>query len=120
MGATLGNLQAWLLSFEFNQAQSYVLELTDLKMRFWVNRGQLLLVGVPYEITTPWSAADLITEEGTLSLRSVQSADVMWVCHDAGTIKPQKLSRLGATNRSPALTANSRNNPKTNKRPNGG
>lgn len=98
LGATKSNLRAWFLPFEFNQAQSYVLELTDLKMRFWVNRGQLLSGGVPYEITTPWSAANLITEEGTLSLRSVQSADVMWVCHNEGAVKPQKLSRIGATN----------------------
>lgn len=98
LGATKNNLRAWFLPFEFNQAQSYVLELTDLKLRFWVNRGQLLNLGVPYEITTPWSAANLITEEGTLSLRSVQSADVMWICHNDGAVKPQKLSRIGATN----------------------
>lgn len=98
LGATKSNLRAWFLLFEFNQAQSYVLELTDLKMRFWVNRGQLLSGGVPYEINTPWAAADLISEEGTLALRSVQSADVMWAVHCAGAVRPQKLSRLGATN----------------------
>lgn len=97
LGATKSNLRAWFMPFEFNQAQSYVLELTDLKMRFWVNRGQLLSAGVPYEITTPWSAANLITEEGTLALRSVQSGDVMWVVHNEGAVRPQKLSRLGAT-----------------------
>ena len=97
LGATKGNLRAWFMSFEFNQAQSYVLELTDLKMRFWVNRGQLLSAGAPYEIPTPWSAAKLVTEEGTLSLRSVQSGDVMWVVHNEGAVRPQKLSRLGAT-----------------------
>lgn len=97
LGSTKGNLRAWFMPFEFNQAQSYVLELTDLKMRFWLNRGQLLSAGVPYEITTPWSAANLVTEEGTLSLRSVQSGDVMWVVHNEGAVRPQKLSRLGAT-----------------------
>lgn len=97
LGATKSNLRAWFMPFEFNQAQSYVLELTELKMRFWVNRGQLLSAGVPYEITTPWSAANLVTEEGTLSLRSVQSGDVMWVVHNEGAVRPQKLSRLGAT-----------------------
>lgn len=98
LGATKSNLRAWFLSFEFNQAQSYVLELTDLKMRFWVNRGQLLSGGVPYEINTPWTAANLVSEEGTLALRSVQSADVMWAVHNEGAVRPQKLSRLGATN----------------------
>ncbi len=97
LGATKSNLRAWFMPFEFNQAQSYVLELTELKMRFWVNRGQLLSAGVPYEITTPWSAVNLVTEEGTLSLRSVQSGDVMWIVHNEGAVRPQKLSRLGAT-----------------------
>ena len=97
LGATKGNLRAWFMPFEFNQAQSYVLELTDLKMRFWVNRGQLLSAGLPYEITTPWSAANLVTEEGTLALRSVQSGDIMWIVHNEGAVRPQKLSRLGAT-----------------------
>lgn len=98
LGATKNNLRAWFMPFEFNQAQSYVLELTDLKMRFWVNRGQLLSAGVPYEVATPWSAANLITEEGTMALRSVQSGDVMWIVHNDGAVRPQKLSRLGATN----------------------
>lgn len=97
LGSTKGNLRAWFMPFEFNQAQSYALELTDLKMRFWVNRGQLLSAGAPYEIPTPWSAVNLVTEEGTLSLRSVQSGDVMWVVHNEGAVRPQKLSRLGAT-----------------------
>jgi len=98
LGATKSNLRAWFLTFEFNQAQSYVLELTNQKMRFWVNRGQLLSGGVPYEIDTPWTAANLVSEEGTLALRSVQSADVMWAVHYEGAVRPQKLSRLGATN----------------------
>lgn len=98
LGTTKANSRAWFMSFEFNQAQSYVLELTDLAMRFWVNRGQLLSGPSPYEIVTPWSAANLISEEGTLSLRSVQSGDVMWVVHNEGAVRPQKLSRLGATN----------------------
>lgn len=100
LGATKTSSRAWFLSFEFNQAQSYVLELTDLTMRFWVNRGQLLTPGplTPYEIVTPWSSANLISEEGTLALRSVQSGDVMWCVHSDGAVRPQKLSRLGATN----------------------
>ncbi len=98
LGKTRGNARPWFMTFEFNQAQSYVLELTDAKMRFWVNRGQLLSGPSPYEIDTPWSASDLVTEEGTLALRSVQSADITWVCHNTGAVRPQKLSRLGATN----------------------
>lgn len=98
MGPTRGNGRAWFLPFEFNQAQSYVLELTDLKMRFWVNRGQLLSGPTPYEIDTPWSLANLVTEESTLALRTVQSGDTMWICHNDGAVPPQQLRRLGATN----------------------
>lgn len=98
MGATRNNGRAWFLPFEFNQAQSYVLELTDLKMRFWVNRGQLLSGPDPYEVDTPWTSANLITEESTLALRSVQSGDTMWICHNDGAVAPQQLKRLAATN----------------------
>jgi hypothetical protein len=98
LGSTNNDALAWLLAFEFNQAQSYILEFTDLKLRFWVNRGQLLSGGVPYEIATPWAAADLVTTEGTFALRVVQSGDIMWICHYAGAFPPYKLSRLGATN----------------------
>lgn len=98
LGHSRDDGRAWFLTFEFNQVQSYVLELTDLKLRFWVNRGQLLDGPDPYELVTPWSSATLVTEEGTLALRSVQSADVLWICHNEGATRPQKLSRLGATN----------------------
>lgn len=98
LGRIRDNNRAWFTSFEFNQAQSYVLEISQQRMRFWVNRGQLLAGADPYEIVTPWTADQLVTEEGTFALRSVQSADVMWICHYDGAVRPQKLSRLGATN----------------------
>lgn len=97
LGGVQGNERAWLVPFEFSTAQSYVLELTEEVMRFWVNRGQLLDEGVPYEIPTPWTNGDLVTSEGTFGLRTVQSADVMWMCLQSGAKRPQKLSRLGAT-----------------------
>jgi len=98
LGATKSNARAWLVPFEFSTAQSYILELTENVMRFWVNRGLLLNAGVPYEVATPWTAANLVTSEGTLALRTVQSADVMWCCLQDGSKSPYKLSRLGATN----------------------
>ncbi|MFX7265340.1 hypothetical protein ABTI85_19895, partial [Acinetobacter baumannii] len=36
------------------------------------------------------------TEENTLSLRTVQSGDIMWSCLSDGSKPPYKLSRLGA------------------------
>lgn len=98
IGSTKNNERAWLVPFEFNQQQSYVLEFGHLYMRFWTNRGQLLNAGAPYEIATPWIASDLFTSEGTFALRVVQSGDIMWLCHYAGNTAPYKLSRLGATN----------------------
>src|SRR5689334_4821814 len=50
LGSTKNNERAWLVPFEFNQQQSYILEFSPLTLRFWANRGQLLSGGVPYEI----------------------------------------------------------------------
>ena len=88
----------WLVDFVFSLGQAYILEFGDFYVRFWTNRGQLLSAGVPYEIASPYSQADLFTVEGTFALRTVQSGDVMWVTHVEGKIPPHKLSRLGATN----------------------
>ncbi len=98
IGATKSNARAWLVPFEFSQDQSYVLEFGNSYLRFWVNRGQLLFSGSPYEVVSPWTSADLLTDDGTLALRTAQSADIMWQCLASGTKAPYKLSRLGATN----------------------
>jgi hypothetical protein len=90
--------RAWLADFVFSAGQAYVLEFGDNYLRFWVNRGQLLNGGVPYEIASPYTAADLATAEGTFALRTLQSSDVMWIVHAEGKYPPYKLSRLGATN----------------------
>lgn len=97
LGTTKSNGQAWFTPFEFSADQSYLIELGDLYARFWVNRGQLLSSGTPYEITTPWSSANLETAVGTFSLRTEQSGDTMWVTHATGAVAPQKLVRSGAT-----------------------
>lgn len=90
--------RTWLHKFEYSAVQSYILELGNTYMRFWTNRGQLLNGGVPYEIATPWTTANLASVEGTKALRTAQQADVMWACDVGGTQPPQKLQRLGATN----------------------
>lgn len=66
-----------LIPFVFAQTQAYMLELSDLAMRFHMNRGQLIVqsTGLPYEIVTPWVAADL------KRLQVAGSADVMWITH---------------------------------------
>ncbi|MEN6527590.1 MAG: hypothetical protein ABFD65_13995 [Candidatus Polarisedimenticolia bacterium] len=90
--------RAWLTDFVFSVGQAYVLEFGDLYLRFWTNRGQLLNGGAPYEIASPYTAANLTTAEGTFALRTLQSGDVMWIVHAEGKYPPYRLSRLGATN----------------------
>jgi hypothetical protein len=98
IGQTKNNGFVDLRPWEFSAAQSYVLEFGNLYLRFWVNRGQLLNSGTPYEVVTPFTTAMLTNSEGGSGLRTAQSADVMWLCHCDGVVQPQKLQRLGATN----------------------
>ena len=87
-----------LIDFVFNTDQAYVLEFGNQYLRFWTNRGQLLSGGNPYEIATPYLAADLVTTEGTFALRTVQTGDVMRIVHCEGKYPAYRLSRLAATN----------------------
>lgn len=91
------NTRTWLAEYSFSVSQAYVLEFGNNYLRFWVNRGLLLNGGVPYEVVTPYAAADLATAEGTFALRLVSSGDVTWITHVEGKYQPQRLSRLGAT-----------------------
>lgn len=75
--------------FVFNTQQAYVLEFTNLALRFYTNGGQLLSGGTPYTVTTPYLSADL------WGLNFTQSADVMYITHPS--YPPKVLKRLGAT-----------------------
>ncbi|NCX88504.1 MAG: hypothetical protein EBX02_05260, partial [Betaproteobacteria bacterium] len=88
--------RTWLAKFEFSATQSFVLEFGDQYIRFYYNRGQLLSSGSPYEIVSPYLAADLTTSDGTFALDMVQSGDVIYIAHPSYPL--QKLSRLGNTN----------------------
>lgn len=76
--------------FAFSVTQAYVLEFGNGYIRFYTNQGQLLSAGVPYEVATPYTTADL------WGLNFTQSADVLYIVHP--NYAPRKLSRLGATN----------------------
>jgi hypothetical protein len=76
--------------FVFNTAQAYILEFTNLAIRFYTNGGQLLSGGTPYTVTTPYTAADL------WGLNFTQSADILYIVHP--NYPPKQLNRLGATN----------------------
>lgn len=79
-----------LQRFEFSITQAYVLEFGPGYIRFYTNGGQLLSGGLPYEISTTYTAAELF------QLSFVQSADVLYIAHPVHP--PAKLQRLGATN----------------------
>jgi hypothetical protein len=87
---TKGSGPVRLVKFEFSITQAYVLEFGDQYIRFYANEGQLLNGGVPYEINTPYLAADL------WNLSFVQSADTLYIAHVNNN--PRKLQRFGATN----------------------
>ena len=78
-----------LIRFEFNRAQSYILELGNLYMRFYTQNGQIESSGSPVEIVTPWTSAQV----GELQV--AQSADVMYFVHPA--VSPRKLTRTSNT-----------------------
>jgi hypothetical protein len=63
---------------------------TDLAAGYWH-----ALTGTTYEIPSPYTAADLTNSNNTLKLRTVQSADVIYIVHPS--YAPKKLSRYSAT-----------------------
>jgi len=92
--AATANKLVRLKEFEFSVTETLILEFSDLKLRFWEtgnNAGQVeTSPGVPYEITTPWLAADLY------ALQFAQQNDVVIVTHPS--YAPRILSRLANNN----------------------
>lgn len=85
--STKANSAARLLPFEFNDEQTYVLEFGHLYMRVYKDGGIVeSSPGVPYEIATPYTGAQLF------ELNYTQSADVMTIVHPSHT--PRTLSRF--------------------------
>lgn len=88
--------RTWLGRFVFNETQAFILEFGDQYIRFYTDNGVLLSGGSPYEIVSPWSAADLVNSDGAFALQMVQSADVVYIA--SGTKPVQKLTRISNTN----------------------
>jgi hypothetical protein len=87
--------QVWLVRFEFNVTQAYVLEFGPFYIAFWANEGQVVSGGAPYVIASPYSASDLTDANGNFNLRFSESADVIYIA--CSSKPPQTLSRLGDT-----------------------
>lgn len=77
---------ARLVDFQYNLEQSYILEFGDCYVRFYRNGAQVMSGGVPYEVVTPYVAADLP------GLSFTQSADVLFIVHKG--YKPYRLTRI--------------------------
>jgi hypothetical protein len=79
--------RTYLAKFVFNTAQTYVIEVGHLYFRFF---AQGAIIGAPYELATPYVAADLST------LRFVQSGNVVTITHE--NYQPRELRRVTDTN----------------------
>lgn len=87
--------RTWLYKFEFNIEQAYVLEFGDQYIRFYANHAQVeSSPGTPLEVASPWTAANLVSSDGTFALNFVQSGDVLYITHE--DYAPRKLTRTGA------------------------
>lgn len=91
-----------LVPFEFSVAQAYMLEFGDFYVRFYtwdaVTKVRGILEsspGVPVEVATPYSEADLYNADGTPRLRYAQSGDFLYLTHSL--YKQRILQRLTAT-----------------------
>lgn len=89
--------KTWLARFEFNVTQSFILEFGNEYIRFYTDHGIVESApNVPYEISSPYTAAQLLNPDNTFRLSMVQSADVIYIAHPE--FPPYKLQRFSNTN----------------------
>lgn len=88
----------WLTPFRFSVTQEYVIEWGDLTARFYTNGGRIEdPPGTPYEVTTPYVAADVP------AISTQQSYDRLYIDH--ASYAPAALTRTSATTFSYAASA---------------
>lgn len=79
-----------LIPFQFSTEQTYILEFGNLYMRIYRDGGLILSGGLPYEVTTPYTSAQVA------DIVVTQEADVMYITHVMHA--PRKLGRLADDN----------------------
>ena len=79
-----------LVAFQYNAEQNYILEFGNKYVRFFKDGQPVMKGAVPYEVVTPYAAAELN------ALKFTQSADVLFICH--GGHAPMELARYADTN----------------------
>jgi hypothetical protein len=88
---------AWLVRFQMSASESYILEFGPFYIRFFRNRARVLTGALlPYETATPYSADDLVNDDGSFALKFIQSGDIIYIASAAHA--PRKLVRQGETN----------------------
>ena len=91
--------RCWLVRFEYSATQAWILEFGDLYVRFYTLHGVVeSSPGVPYEIVSPYAAADLTNSDGSFALSIVQSGDVLYIASQTRTYAPRTLTRVANTN----------------------
>tara|TARA_R100001440_G_scaffold17909_2_gene30054 strand:+ start:11061 stop:13568 length:2508 start_codon:yes stop_codon:yes gene_type:complete len=78
-----------LIPFTFSTEQTYILEFGNQYIRFYKDNGQITSSGSAFEITSPYTTAQLF------DIKFAQSADIMYLTHESHPVK--KLSRTGHT-----------------------
>ncbi len=76
-----------LIPFIYSNAQAYTMEFGDGYIRFFMDDGQILSGGSPYEIASPYGEDELRT------LQFKRCGDVLYITHP--DYPPRKLSRSG-------------------------
>ena len=79
-----------LVDFEFSTTETYQLEFADGKMRVFKNQAQILSLGTPYELTIPYSDAEI------QDLRFAQSFNTLYVVHE--DYAPREIVRVADDN----------------------
>lgn len=88
--------RSWLVPFIRSRSVAYVIEFGDEICRFYTDRAQVVS-GTPYEIVSPYTAAELVNSQGEFMLDFVQSADVLYITSRNGDRNIRKLSRTSST-----------------------
>lgn len=88
-----------LIAFQASTTVSYVLEFGQNYIRFYSNGAQIVTApNTPYEISSPYAAADLFPNQatGNPGLKFVQDANALIICHP--NYPPAILTLVAATN----------------------
>lgn len=90
-----------LIPFQFSTTQAYMIEVGDEYFRFYRDQGQIESGGGAYEISSPYALEDLFGDDGEPMLRTLQSADTMYLFHPDYALR--QLTRTGHTSWTLAL-----------------